>query len=414
MDLKGVDLSDCDLSDSNFNGSSLVGAKLSGAKLVNTSFSKSDLSNVTMARANLEDADLGWAKFSGADLVGANLKRVHARAANFTSALLIRTRFNDADCLGAIFSSCNATAAQFESANLECADFSAASLTNANLRGVNGSWTNFTNARLNWAVMAWSQLEASDFENANLTGANLRSANLSFANLKDAVLTGANFYFTNLSGAVVPKLSDGLASTSSTRLSYQTFTRSQWTNEDLEMWQRGGATILDLEAFPRDVQNNIRNSESNLRLSFSMAYESDAQVAMEALIYYIFGPEAKIQIISIANQAQKSQVVFYFDDSSQIDLLTTALRHQLWRENPQALIDSYVASDVSSSLEKLCDVVSVLDELASKLIRTQALVPISEDDQVRVLHSKFDSIDLGHTQKTQVTWSSVSNPRVDR
>lgn len=411
--LDGQNLRDCDLSGADFEGSSFVGADLTNANLRGGKFSRCDFTRATLSRAILLESDISWATMPDADLVGADLRRTHARAVNLTKALMIRARLNDADCLGAMMSGVNATAAQMESANLECVDMSGSALMNANLTGANCSWANLSDARLNWAQLCWCNLEAADLEQANLTGASMRGANMSFSNLDEAVLTGADFYFATLSGALLPNEMVS-ARLSSVRLTSQTYTRSNWSRELLREWQQHGAMILDFEALPRDVQSFLRKGECNLRIYFKGTISDDEQMALEALIAHLTRNAGDLRILSVFNDQGKSQIAFYCHEPGLIDLFVSTLREKTWNHDSDSLEKRFRESEASR--HKDLDILARLDQLASEICHIQALVPVSKDDKTRQYQIRLDACESCENlnEKTQISWSSVSLPKVSR
>lgn len=408
--LDGVDLSNCVLDGVDLSHASLVGADLRSASMKSAILSEANLSRALLSRANLSQAVISRADFTRTDLVGVDLRKAIARAANFTQALMLRARFDDADCLGAIMIDVNATAARMESANLECVDFSGASMINCVLTGASCSWANMTDARLNWAQMNWCKLEAADLEQANLTGASLRGANLSFANLDQAILTGADLYFANLSGALVPGDVQP-ARISSLRLTNQTFTRSNWTRKTLYEWQQRGAIIIDFESLPRDVLAYIRRGECNLRVYFSTTCSPNAQVALEALMTHISPGTDTLRILSVSNDSGKSVVAFYAPNPHTIDVFTSALRNQSWKNERAALEQRYRESCVTR--EKSVDILAELENLTAHISHIQALVPVSSDDKTKQLQLRLDPCEI-IGDKAQISWSSVSLPKVSR
>ena len=406
LDLSGCDLNGCDFSDASMSGTNLLGANLKNANLC-----KADLTGATLSRAVLTGTDLSWAKLSDAALVGVDLRRSKARATNFSNALMIRARLNDADCLGAIFTHVNATAAQFESCNLECTDFTHAMLMNANLCGANCSWTNFYEARLNWANLSWALLEAADMEGANLTGASLRATNLSFANLNGGIFVGSDLYFANLSGALIPADALSAARISSARLTSQTFSRSKWSQEDLRNWQQRGAIILDFGELPKDVQAFLKLGTCNLRIYFSLSIDPEYQMALETLIFLLFGQEAEFRILSIQTDNKHSQVAFFAKHDEDIDSYITCLKNKTWEEKSDVILDHFSALKTPTDAAKF-DVIHALTILSEHIVHIQALIPL-KDEQMRKLQSQVAPNECVE-DKAQVSWSSVSLACVSR
>lgn len=410
LQLDGIDLSRCNLEGIDLSKATLVGANLNSANLRGANLSEANCSKAVLSRANLSEADISRANMSDADLVGADLRKSLARAAAFTHALLLRARFNDADCLGAIMAGVNATAAQFESANLECVDFTGAAMMNCILTGASCSWANMTDARLNWAQMSWCKLEAADLEQANLTGANLRGANLSFANLDQAILTGADLYFANISGACVPADTQP-ARIASLRLSVQTFARSGWNKRTLSEWQQRGAIIIDFESLPRDVQTYLRKGECNLRIYFSAQCPPEAQIALEALMACVSPDPDGMRILSVSNKPQKSVVAFSAAQPDAIDAFAAMLRNKSYLADREAIEQKYRES--CATRDKSIDIIAQLETLSSHIFHIQALVPVSDDDKTKQLQLRLDPCEVVN-DKTQISWSSVSLPKVSR
>ena len=409
--LDHLDLSGCQLSDGDFSECSFEGSDLTSAILRRTNLSKADFSEATLSRAVLVEADLSWAKLSRASLVGADMRRCTARAANFTDALLLRARLNDSDCLGANFSHINATAAQFESANLECADISHATMMNASLYGANCSWANFCDTRLNWANLSWSLLEAADMENANLTGANICAANLNFSNLSGAIFTGADLYFANLSGAQIPENALSAARVSSARLTNQTFSRSKWPKELLRDWQQRGAIILDFSDLPENVQSFIKQGECNLRIFFSISIDAEYQIALETLIYHHLGRDTGLRILSIATERNRSQVAFYASNPSEIETFCACLENRSWKSEAASIVDHF--SNIKSPVRaQKFDIIHALTVLSDHILQIQALIP-SSDDQMQKYHAQI-APDERIEERTQISWSSVSQTKISR
>lgn len=410
--LDGVDLSECCLNDADLSQASLIGANLRASQLQNANLSQANLANATLSRAKLSRSDLSRANLSNADLVGADLSGSLARAANFSNALMLRTRLNDADCLGAIMSGINATAAQFESANLECVDLTGAAMMNANLTGASCSWANLSDSKLHWAQMPWCKLEAADLEQANLTGACLRGANLSFANLDQVILTGADLYFANISGALVPPNVQA-ARVSSLRLTCQTFTRSHWSAQTLSEWQQRGAIIIDFKSLPRDVLTFIRKGECNLRIYFSIPCTPNGQIALETLITHITHDSEALRILSVSNNPDsgKSVVAFFAPDPKTVDILQSTLRNKTWKNDGDALKQLY--EDSCASRDKNVDIFAELDALSAHIYHIQALIPISNDDKTEQLQIRLEPCDK-LDEKAQISWSSVTLPKVTR
>ncbi len=410
--LAGIDLSGTDLRESNFSGSDLSGAKFVGSELESVSFEKTNLSHATMTRAHMKGARFGWSNCTGVDFVGADLRQITAQAANFSETLCIRANFNEADCLGAIFTGMNGMAAQFQEANLECADLTAANLSNTDFRAINGPWANFSQSRLNWSNFTLAQLEAADFEGSNLTGATLRAANLSFSNLQNSILQSADAYFSNLSGAKVPLDPQKLANVSSARITYQTYTRSDWQKEDLRAWQNRGATILDFEALPTHVQKYIREGKCNLRISFNVFVQNDEQRALEALIFAIFGRQPSFRILSVLHALPQSIVAFVSERDEDIERFTTALRTHYWRGQLELVKEMYadccrIHTDRRNESVQPKDVISLLESLSANIDQIQALVSVSPEDQIRRLSEQLEDTEDTSDKKSQVTWSSV-------
>ena len=410
--LDGLDLGGTDLRGIDLSGASLVGTNLGGARLDGSDLTRSDLTHACLSRAILCDADLGWSKLSHAELVGTDFRRTKARAVNFTGALLLRARMNDADCLGAIMTGVNATAAQMESVNLECVDLSGSVLMNANLCGANLSWANLTDARMNWATLSWCLLEAADLENANLTGACLQAANLSFANLVGAVLTGADLYFANLSGALLPKEPIHAARISSARLTSQTYSRSLWPRALLREWQAKGAILLDFEAFPRDVQQYIREGECNLRVYFTIPVEKDYRTALEVLIFHIMHDETTLRILSIANEKGRGHVAFYSAAPEHIEAMISAIRERTWMHDGQALRQEFLDYQKRFHAPDL-DIIRALNDLADHVCHIQALVPVTDEDKTAQLQARYTAQECGE-RRAQISWSSITLPKVGR
>lgn len=403
--LSGCDFTGCDLS-----GASFVDAHLNGARLNRCNLTRTDFSHAHMARASLSESELGWARFSHAELIGADLRRIKARAANFSNALLLRARMNEADCLGAMMQGINATAAQLESANLECADLTGASLVNANMSGANGSWANMADARLNWAIMSWCLLEAADLENANLTGAVLHSANLSFANLNDAILTGTDLYFATLSGARLP-LELPSARITSSRLTSQTYSRSQWTRQTLKDWQQKGAILLDFESFPRDIQAYIREGDCSLRLYFTIPVEREERLALETFIHHLMHSDSKLRLLSISNEKGRGQVAFYAEDTAEVDNFVSAFRAHVWQNDPGAIEREF--TDHQTPARRIdIDIIQILDDLASHVYHIQTLVPLKQEEQAR--HNNYPESPDNCEIQTGISWTSVTMPKVCR
>ena len=393
--LDGIDLSNCILDDIDLSRASLVGANLRSASMKSSILTEAKLSQASLSRANLSKADISRADFTNTDLVGIDLRKSLARATNFTHALMLRSRLDDADCLGAIMIDINATAARMESANLECVDFSGAAMMNCVLTGASCSWANMTDTRLNWAQMSWCKLEAADLEQANLTGANL---------------TGADLYFANISGALVPADIQP-ARVASLRLTNQTFTRSNWSKKTLYEWQQRGAIIIDFESLPRDVLTYVRKGECNLRIYFSTTCSPNGQVALEALMTHISPDADTLRILSVSNDAGKSVVAFYAPNPHTIDVFTSALRNKTWTSDREALEQRYRDSCVTR--EKSVDIIAELENLASHIFHIQALVPIANDDKTKQLQMRLDPCEI-IGDKAQISWSSVSLPKVSR
>ena len=411
MDLSEMDLSGVDLSNSDFSGSILHKTNFSGSKLTGACFSKADLQHSTLSRAHLEESDLGWCNVSEADLVGADLHACHAQAALFSGALLIRANLCDADCLGCNFSGANAMAAQFQETNLECADFSGATLTNTDFRGCNASWANFSRTRLNWANFNWSQIEAANFEGANMTGVNLQAANLSFSNLIHTNLLSADAYYTIFSGSLLPSFPKDLANVSCARITYQTMNRSQWTKEMLRSWQNHGASIVDFEAFPTDVQNFIREGNCNLRVTFSLPIRDLEQQALEVLIEHLFGHQPDFHILSILHDNFISTVAFRSDSDAVTDTFVEALQKRVWlNPNVAEAIDRVYQERMKTRKKdsKLMPKMNrILSNLSEHIAHVQALVNVSEDDRIKQLAERLEVEESVPTAKKQLTWSSV-------
>lgn len=410
--LSGEDLSGCEFSGCNFRDANFAGSVLTDCNFEGSDLSQSDLSMAKLSRANFRNANLSRACLSHAEAIGTDMRHIQARGTNFSGALLLRARFNDADCLGALMSGVNATAAQFESANLECSDFSDAVLMNANMNGVNGSWANMSNARMNWATLSWAKLDAAGFEQSNLTGVSLRGANLSYANLSQTILTGADLYFATLSGAVLPHDIEA-ARVSSVRLTSQTYTRSQWDVATLREWQQRGAMVLDFEALPREVQVALKKGECNLRIFFTCALDADARVALETLMSLFSQDSHDFRILSESMEQGKKQMAFYAPRHDCVDSFVSALRNKSWHDpmEAQAIVKLYQASDASR--DKSLDIIALLDNLAAHIYHIQTLVPIDHDDQTRQIQIRLKPSD-NLNEQTQVSWSSVTLPKVSR
>ena len=411
--LDGIDLSNCQLSQCDLSGASLIGANFKGSCLREVNFSKANLTRSILSRANLSESDLSWARISGADLAGTDMHHAKARAANFSESLMIRTKMNDADCLGAIFCGINATAAQMESTNFECSDLSGATLMNANMCGANCSWANLTDARLNWANLSWCLLEAADLENANLTGTCLQAANLSFANMDNTVLTGADLYFANLSGTLLPPNQLPAARISSARLTSQTYSRSKWSRELLRDWQHKGAIILDFESLTRDVQKFIREGDCNMRIYFTHPIETASRTALEVLIFHLTHAQNSLRILSINNENDRGQVAFFSPNTSDIELFVSSLRGKSWHCDLESIEKEFHEYQAASHVDDL-DIVQALDALAADIYHIQALIPVSAEDRTCKLQTKLEPCDKNIEKKTQVSWSSISLPKVER
>lgn len=412
VNLEGQDLSHCQLSEINLSDAHLSDVNLSGADLRNSNLSRADMTRAKLSRSDLSESDLSRAKLVDAELVGADLRRIKGRAANFSNALMLRVKMNDADCLGATMTGINATASQMESANFECADLTGAMLMNANLCGVNLSWANLSNARMNWSTMTWSLLEAADLENANLTGVGLRAANLSFANLDGVILTGADLYLANLSGALLPKDNLPAARLFSSRLTSQTYSRSQWSRQLLRDWQLKGAILLDFESFPRDIQQFICEGECNLMIYFTIPIENDLRVALEALVYHVTHHNESCQILSIRNEKNQSSVAFYSKDPSYVELIASALRTRSWCDDAEQINADF--QEYQTKFHTLdFDVFEKLDELSRHLRHIQGFIPTSKEDSFSRLQAQYK---LGENceRKTEISWSSISLPKVSR
>ena len=353
----------------------------------------------------------------GADFVGADLKGALAQAANFRGALFIRANMTETDCLGAIFSGINGMAAQFQEANLECADLSQANLSNVDFRGINGAWANFSQTRLNWSNFTLAQLEASDFEGANLTGATLRASNMSFANLQGSNLQSSDAYFSNFSGALIPQNPQTAMNVSSVRITYQTYVRSGWRKENLREWQARGATILDFEAFPQEVQGYIRAGRCNLRITFSTSVQNDEQRALEALIFAFFGRQPSFRILSVRHDGRESTVAFLAPSDEAIERFAMSLRDHSWSEQSESIRSMYeecckIHSEAGKfeATSSKRDVIEVLGRLSGSVAHIQALLSVSRDDHIRRLSEKLAEGDTVAEEKSQVRWSSVFKP----
>ncbi|MFA5623778.1 MAG: pentapeptide repeat-containing protein [Bradymonadales bacterium] len=410
MDLHGVDLSGVDLSGIDLSGSILSGANFTGTRLSGANLSKSICDDASMGRVIMDRADISWARFKNADLVGANLEHVTARAANFTGTLFLRAQLNDSDFLGACFTGANFMAANLESSVFECCDFVQANLSNVNLAGANLSWANLSDARLNWASMQWARLEACDLEHANLTGACLRASNLSFSSLQGAKLTGVDLYFANLSGAFVSPDLTGIARISSCRISPQTYERSNWNRNDLLKWQNAGATIVDYDSFPKDIQKFIRNSRAGFSVLFKNRLSQNEQMAIEALIEHIFGKESSFRILSLnhENANAGTRVIFHSDDKTQSNAFISAVTRRAWNE------DSGFSRPISVQHgAPVLTISEILDQLVNAILKMEALVPTAEDDEVRRLNAILESstenepISGQNDEMTQISWSSL-------
>ncbi len=407
QDLSCLDLSGCDFSNSSFSG-----ANMSNVVLADATCAKADFSGAILSRANLSGCDLGQAKLIASDMVGCDLRRASARAANLNNALLIRAKLNDADFLGACFSGVNATAAQMESVNLECTDFSSAALMNATLCGSTCSWANFTNARMNWATLSWCLLEAADFENANLTGANLQGANLSFANLRDVIITGADLYFATLCGTCMPVCPLASIRVSHASLTSQTYERSGWSRELLREYQRKGAVILDFESLGRDVQAYIREGDCNLRIYFSKTVEKNDRIALEVLIWHLTHEANTLRILSVANNNSKGQVAFYSTKDADIELFISALREKTWQSDCESVEQDFRAYQNSSHVDSI-DIIGTLNALSNAIYHIQAIVPAIEEDKASKFHAKLEPGE-SYDNKTRISWSNVSLPKISR
>lgn len=410
--LDGIDLSNCHCEECDLSGSSLIGANLKGSNFRGSIFIKTDLTRSNLSRANISESDLSWARLVGSDLTGTDMHRAKARATGFSEALMIRTKLNDADCLGAVMKGINATAAQMESTNFECADLSGATLMNVNLCGANCSWANLTDSRLNWANLSWCQLEAADMENANLTGSCLQAANLSFANLDNVIMTGADLYFANLAGTLLPKEMP-TARVSSAKLTSQSYTRSQWPKELLREWQRKGAVILDFESFSRDVQEFIREGDCNLRIYFMNCVEPKMRIALEVLIFHLIHNLNTLRILSVYNDKKHGQISFFSPNPSDIELFASSLRNKSWHSDITGIQKEFLEYQATSHVETI-DIVQVLDEISSQVIHIQELMPVGKEDRTSQYQEKLTPSDKRIERKNQVSWSSISLPRITR
>lgn len=415
MDLHGIELSGQDLSGINLSGSILSGSDFSDTRLTGADLSKAILDGACMARAIMDRADISWARFKNADMVGANLEHVTARAANFAGTLLLRARLNDADFLGACFTGANFMASNLESSVFECCDFVQANLSNVNLAGANLSWANLSEARLNWAALQWARLEACDLENSNLTGACLRASNLSFASLQGAKLTGADLYFANLSGSQIAPSLSGIARISSARISPQTFERSHWSHADLRNWQNAGATLIDFNNFPKEVQNYLRSHRANFSILFKFRLSQNDQIALDCLVQHIFGTQTTFRVLSMnhENANTGTRVVFHSEDKAQSDAFISAVQRRIWSND--AVFANPVGVQHGAPPLKIAQ---ILDTLADGVLKMDTLIPVPKDDEILILNAKLESstdnepLAAKSDEMTQISWSSLRLPIV--
>ena len=118
-----------------------------------------------------------------------------------------------------------------------------------------------------------------------------------------------------------------------------------------------------------------------------------------------------LRILSVSNDAGKSVVAFYAPNPHTIDVFTSALRNKTWTSDREALEQRYRDSCVTR--EKSVDIIAELENLASHIFHIQALVPISNDDKTKQLQMRLDPCEI-IGDKAQISWSSVSLPKVSR
>ena len=365
-------------------GADFAALNMTGAWLEGANLRGSNMSDARLDRANLRGADLRDCDFTGASLVDASFDKdtkwprdfdpvgagaVGPGAKRIGGSVFVR---DGEDLRGAELARAKLTGSLVD-----------ASLVNATLTGAVLHELDLTGADLSGADLAGADLveveaERADFSGASLRGSSLVNANFQGACLRDADVTGANL--------------------ESAEVSVSTYLVSDWSPETLGIWIRGGAHLVDRDAFPAPVLAAALRDEGGLTLTFDTRLHRFDPTAFDALIAEVLGGETDVTIEERSNIDAEGPSFIRINGSRPEDLVavTEAFYDRAWRATEAAVEERAVQRAESRGQALL---LARLDDLRDRLVRIDANVGILGNEDVRVaISDKAAEIVAGKTR----------------
>jgi len=215
---------------------------------------------------------------------------------NDKGKLLLRYLRFGVPVAGLDFSEADVTKADLAKANLLRADLRGARMAHVNLREACLSHANLSGATLGGSILTrvdgdCVNLHQAVLVGADLTGAGLDEANLTEALLQDAVIEAASLHLANLDACVLIGARGTPADVRQARISSGTYRLSGWQVSELLDWRNAGASIMDPESFPVEVQQWFRSEPIGITLLFSRTLDFMSKTLVESLLASILGDE---------------------------------------------------------------------------------------------------------------------------
>jgi len=250
--------------------------------------------NAHLQDANLRGVDLSNASMRLALLQGADLTDAILDGVDFSKARLMGAKFDRASLKGAFLADSNMSNASFLQANLHGAslkralakdvEFGEADLTRAVLTDAN-----LTGGRLGATKLPWAMLDGAVLRNSDLSDAQLLNSDLVGVDLTGACIENLQLTAANLEGACLHSTHGLPRDRQGCRVNFLTFSRSSWSASILASWHSNGATITNLEEFPKAIRETalgrkgeLEDSEVPLRIFISYRRD-DVQIVASLL-----------------------------------------------------------------------------------------------------------------------------------
>lgn len=200
--------------------------------------------------------------------------------------------------------------------HIEEADVSDASLVGADLWRVEFRETHLAN---------------SDLSNASLQGANLWLTNLSGTRIEGANFSGGNLRDTNFSGCI---------GTPSDRrmcvIDRHTYLASAWTPSVVEEWKDAGAEIIDLEMFPDDAREALREELPGLTLYFNARLTPFHRFLVDGVIFGTLGKDTDCRVAQYEERGKTAIIRLEGKNPENIEAVAEVLCQRIWEQKELA------------------------------------------------------------------------------